>query len=180
MQYYVIAPDGSKYGPADVSTLKQWAAENRLSADTQLEDFGTGQRMLASAVAGIFSDQPTTAPGAAPNMGPATGSPYSQAPTMGTVYNQNQQQVYDNGQSELTLSWIFSAVGIFCCGLVFCLLGFWKANQAEAKGNPNAKSAKIFSIVALVIWLGWTSYRVVVAINAINAAGAAGGRPFGQ
>lgn len=149
MQYYVIGPDGNKYGPADVPTLKTWVAENRLMPESMLEDFNTGQRMPASAVPGLIEGQPTATAQPGPAMGAA--SPYSQAPSPGgTVYNPNAA-AGDNGQSELTLSWVFLVLGFCLCAPIFCSLGIWKANQAAAKGNPTANIAKILNIVWLVI-----------------------------
>lgn len=53
VRYFVIGSDGSKYGPADAATLTQWAAENRLTPTSELENESTGQRMMASAVSAI-------------------------------------------------------------------------------------------------------------------------------
>lgn len=94
MQYYVIAPDGQKYGPADVATLNQWAAEARLTPETQLEDTTTGARMSASAVPGI------TFPGAAPGFQqpqPQPQSPYQQ-PQQPYQQPQQPQQPYQQPQ----------------------------------------------------------------------------------
>lgn len=69
MQYYVIAPDGQRYGPADISTLNTWIAEGRLLPETQLQDAATGAVMAASTVPGL---QFPMAPGAAPQAPMAT------------------------------------------------------------------------------------------------------------
>lgn len=53
-QYFVIGPDGSKYGPADSATLTQWAAENRLNPNSMLEEAATGMRIEAQRVSGIL------------------------------------------------------------------------------------------------------------------------------
>lgn len=45
--YFVIAQDGSRYGPADVDTLVQWAREGRLVADTGLIERGTERTLRA-------------------------------------------------------------------------------------------------------------------------------------
>ncbi|MGI6295241.1 MAG: TM2 domain-containing protein [Armatimonadota bacterium] len=50
MSYYVIAEDGSRYGPADIQQLSQWVTEGRVSASTVLEDETTGQKVAASSV----------------------------------------------------------------------------------------------------------------------------------
>jgi len=45
--YFVIAQDGSRYGPADVDTLVSWAREGRLVGDTQLIERGTERTVRA-------------------------------------------------------------------------------------------------------------------------------------
>lgn len=169
MQYYVIGPDGNKYGPADVATLKSWITENRLTPQSMLEDFNTGQRLPASSVPGLFdAAQTATAPG--PNMGPATGTMYSNPPTPGTVYNPNMV-VGDNGQKDLTLAWIFGAVGLFCCGILFSSLGIWKASQALQKGNAGGNAARIFCIVTLIINLSWGIYNASTVMARLQGGG---------
>lgn len=72
MQYFVIAPDGQKYGPADVPTLNSWITEGRLLPDTQLQDTATGAVMAAAMVPGL---QFPMAPGPAPQAPMAPQSP---------------------------------------------------------------------------------------------------------
>ena len=174
MQYYVIGPDGNKYGPADVATLKSWITENRLTPDSMVEDFNTGQRMKASAVPGLFEGQTTTAT-AGPTMGPATGTMYQNPPTPGTVYNPGMV-AGDNGQNDLTWAWIFGAASLLCCGPL-CIAGIMRANSAAAKGNPGANAAKIFNIVAAVIWCLFFVLRMV---GMVTMFGSSAGRGFGQ
>ena len=72
MQYFVIWPDGQKFGPADVSKLSEWAAEGRITPDHDLESVVDGSRVKASAVPGIVF------PGAAQ---PAPASPTFATPS---------------------------------------------------------------------------------------------------
>ena len=178
MQYYVIGPDGNKYGPADVPTLKQWIAENRLTPQSMVEDFNSGQRMPASSVPGLFEAGQTAT--ATPTPGPSMGaaSPYSQVPTPGGPGYYNPQGSYDNGQSELTLAWVFSVIGVVLCGCgwIFGPLGIWKANEAAAKGNPNAQGPKILGIVATVIGVLLVVARIILIFVAIGSS--AGRNPF--
>jgi len=165
MQYYVIGPDGNKYGPADVPTLKQWVAENRLGQQSMLEDFSSGQRLQAGQVPGLFGD----APAAAPTMGapgPAMGAP---GPAMGAPTQAPYQQQYaqpgnyprtgnaDDGKVFVILGWILSVFGlVLCCPYISqfsAILGTVFAFIAASKGNPGAKALKVFSIIVLVISL---------------------------
>lgn len=47
MQYFVIWPDGQKFGPADVNQLAAWAQENRINPETELESVVDGSRLKA-------------------------------------------------------------------------------------------------------------------------------------
>ena len=76
MQYFVVWPDGQKFGPADVSVLNQWATEGRINADTMLESVVDGSRVKAGEVPGIVlpvtsqaspSSEPEPTPQATPN-----------------------------------------------------------------------------------------------------------------
>ena len=53
MLYYVIGPDGSRFGPADVTMLSQWASEGRVHPGTTLQEDGTGRNIPASAIPGL-------------------------------------------------------------------------------------------------------------------------------
>lgn len=92
MRYFVIAPDGQKYGPADVPTLNQWIREGRLNPQMMLEG-EDGSRMVATSVAGLMfpgAPEPVVqpnpyaqppGPAANPYQQPPTGNPYGAAPT---------------------------------------------------------------------------------------------------
>jgi len=57
--YYVIAPDGTEYGPADLATLRQWLGEGRLTLATMLRPASGGPNVLASNIlAGSPAYQP--------------------------------------------------------------------------------------------------------------------------
>lgn len=61
MKYYVVDAGGQRYGPADLTMLRAWAREGRVTADSALEVEGTGQRTSAAAVLGpaAFAVQPS-------------------------------------------------------------------------------------------------------------------------
>lgn len=62
MNYFVIAPDGQKYGPADIEVLNQWIREGRLYPATLLEPTEGGPQVPASSVSGLnFPGQQATA-----------------------------------------------------------------------------------------------------------------------
>lgn len=92
MRYFVIAPDGQKYGPADVPTLNQWIREGRLNPQMMLEG-EDGSRMVATSIAGLmFPGTPDPVappnpyaqppgPAGTPYQQPPSGNPYGAAPT---------------------------------------------------------------------------------------------------
>jgi hypothetical protein len=157
MSYFVVMPDGQKFGPADLAILNQWAGEGRILPDTTIEDATTGHRFMASALAGLQlayarpASQPFPPPGAV------------QPPTQYAAYQRGPAYVGDIGQSDLTYAWVFGATGLlltFACGcagpcaliaVVFPILGIVFANKAAAKGNTGAAGARILSIVALTL-----------------------------
>ena len=66
--FFVVLPDGQKFGPADLRTLNQWASEGRILATSIIEDAQTGQRLHASSLPGLVLTQtmgqnPYAAPG---------------------------------------------------------------------------------------------------------------------
>ena len=160
MQYYVIGPDGNRYGPGDEPTLKQWVMENRITANTMLEQFETGQRLPASSIPGLF---PTTQE---MPMG------YQQAPMHYPRYS-----AVDNGSNDLTWSFIWTAAGYLCCPIICPAIGLTYANKAMAKGNPSALGARIFAIVTLAIEGVVVLIYIVIFIIMIAAAASGAGQP---
>lgn len=53
MQYFVVWPDGQKFGPADVNQLNSWVQEKRINADTELESVESGARLKAKDLPGL-------------------------------------------------------------------------------------------------------------------------------
>lgn len=136
MRYFVIAPDGSKYGPADLPTLRAWVAEGRIVADTMLEEEKSRQRVAARMVAGLFSTESMS------------GLP----PVGAHVPRAERSKPGDNGNSDLLWSYVCSAMTIVCC--CFFNIGGWVyANKAIAKGNPGGKTARIVAGIFLVLWI---------------------------
>ncbi|MBX3394034.1 MAG: TM2 domain-containing protein [Phycisphaerae bacterium] len=101
--YFVIAQDGSRYGPADIDTLVQWTREGRIIESTLLVERGTERQLSASEITAIavelrrsmggagvaiergqpsgFDEKPTmTRPGAP--AGPIKPAPYPPLPPM--------------------------------------------------------------------------------------------------
>ena len=155
--YFVVLPDGQKFGPADINLLNQWVAEGRVLANTMLEEAQSGRRYPASSLPGLqVATMP--APGSFPQ--PTTMNPpqtyanYQRGPGIPVA-------VGDFGQNDLTLAYVFASIGLAMClgtgicggcglvGIVFPILGLVYANKAQQKGNPSAQGARVLSWVAL-------------------------------
>ena len=141
-RFFVVGQDGTRYGPADVTTLNVWAAEGRVSSASLLEEEGTGRQVPASRVPGLSAVRPGPDPfaGAYPRPHLAGGS-----------------------SKELQTAWVLGALsvaagaGILCTpigaigGIVAGAFGIRFASQAERAGHPNAKGARVLNIVGLVL-----------------------------
>jgi hypothetical protein len=164
MLYYVIAADGSRYGPADIDTLNGWIQEGRISPSMLLEEEASGARIAASAVPGlVFQQAPQAAAAAAPSNAPSapsggqpkpgpTGNPYSQS-------NQRPAAPYasaDMGTTETVASWILFGIGLIACccyGFVPSGIGIALAAVAKKKGSASASASLVCNIIACVLSL---------------------------
>lgn len=132
MNYFVIGPDGQKYGPADINTLNAWAIEGRVVPHTILENVSTGQQVTAANVPGIVFPQVGYG-------GPQFGGTYQRPNHVNMGYN----------PQALTTAWILGVIGLCCFG--FSIGGIIIASQEKARGNPNAQAALIFCIITGII-----------------------------
>jgi len=160
MQYFVIGPDGSRYGPAEFPLLQQWTLEGRVAPDTMLEDASTMQRLHAAAVPNLFPHQ-TFAPPVVASQYPNTDSgQVTPLPHFGTAYQSPptpgqypRYQGVSETSANATLAWVFFALGIVVCFFspIFSGLGLWQAIVAEKGGSHGAQTAKICNLVLLII-----------------------------
>lgn len=145
MRYFVVAPDGTQFGPADLPTLRQWASEGRIAPETVLVAEGTGTRTPARSIPGLL---PMEAPGYA-------ARPPEQPSVRG-----------GGGGHEVAMSYLCSAMSMICCGL-FVIGGFVYANRAIAKGNRGGLPAKAVAWLFLMLWIA-TSILMVVFYPALK------------
>lgn len=54
--YFVIAEDGSRYGPADIDTLVQWTREGRVIGSTALVERGTERQLSAVELTAVAAE----------------------------------------------------------------------------------------------------------------------------
>ncbi len=86
MQFFVIWPDGQKFGPADLSQLNSWIQENRITGDTELESVVDGSRIKAKDLPGIIipNVNPTADNPAAVSVDPTPQIPQESSPVQTT------------------------------------------------------------------------------------------------
>jgi hypothetical protein len=139
LRYFVIAPDGNKYGPADAPTLQTWLTEGRLSLDSWLEEEGTGNRVSARAVL-----QPAAQPPSGYAQPPSPGSPYPRSGVSATV---------GNGNTQFVIGWVCAVMSLFCCPLGFGVAAIILGVVAKGKGHPKAQVLIIAAVVMMLVGL---------------------------
>ena len=72
----MIAPDGQEYGPVNIDVLKQWVTESRVTPETKLKIFESGQIIVAGTLQELYPKPQGT-------MAPGTGQPGMQPPGVG-------------------------------------------------------------------------------------------------
>lgn len=62
-KYYVVGPEGQRFGPADIETLKSWVTQKRVKPGTKLIHAGTESEIEARTLQGLFDEvAPQTSP----------------------------------------------------------------------------------------------------------------------
>jgi hypothetical protein len=180
MSYYVVWPDGRRFGPADLGTLQSWAAEGRISGTTEVEDIVAGVTVPASKLPGLTFEavpppsapvapvperlapppdpaSPYDVPGPASSAAISADNPFARPPGLSAPYPRasGEKQV---GSNELTTAWVLYALGFVCgCGCLLQVPGLVYAYQAKGKGHPGGTLATI---------IGW----VLVVLNVVGIA----------
>ncbi len=136
--YFVVMPDGQKFGPADVPTLNTWAAEGRLFPNSVLEAAATGQKSAANMIQGIVF--PASGVQAQTSPTGTVGNPNSSASQGGYVgYSRSAQQAQPTTWLDRTFAntgMIVLFLGSCCCSLpviVLAIAGVIACKDPEAK-----------------------------------------------
>jgi len=169
MRYYVLAANGERYGPADVPTLSQWAAEGRLSPTSRLMDEMSGNVLDASSLPGLNFPQATPAAPVAPMTPLPPGSPYlssgPQAPiptasyrltTPGSDYMPKSTQPDPTKDVLLSFGMVLLSpiLSLFCIyGFTTALLGIGAGWRAFQNGSKIALLPILLNVGALVFWV---------------------------
>ncbi len=156
MNFYVYGPDGSKYGPVDITQLQQWAMEGRVLPFTKLEDTATRQVLFANQVPRLVI------PGSAQVM-PTPQNPAQQPrqnyaqPASSNVYRVTPEADIAYGRAWTCFQVGIALVVVGCCfasPMVATIpggIGVYFAVDAQRKGHPKASSPKTANISLIVV-----------------------------
>jgi len=153
--YKVIQPDGTTYGPADVSTLRQWAREGRILSDTLLEDELSRVRFPAGLLSGVIAPQ-----------APAPVVTVPVAPTSQTLDPQVARAI---AAPNLRFKSVLSALAYTICGLLLgCYVGFTAAGQSSQPAVPPPTLATLESVTTLpqIAGIQWRTAQFLPKQNA--------------
>jgi len=180
LNYFVVWPDGQKFGPADIGTLAQWNKEGRIDGSTELEEVDTGRRLKLSDLDLMAVSWEEAAPvpkepdAAEHEMMQAVASdrpvgdtnfeiPQEYPLSSGSPYP--VESYYTKGKSDLSTAWALATSGLVgtfvlpcCCSffgvpisMVLTGLGIYYADRALKSGDLTAKSAKTYAIVIIIV-----------------------------
>ena len=162
MQFNVVLPGGSRYGPASIDTLNEWIAEGRVLPGTTLENTLSGELMLAQDLVGLVWH-----PAAPHPVGPHHGGQPSQQPypgPSGWQPSQNWRPVATlpapGGDGLATASFVASLLSFCGCCVPVALGALWLGYTARARGSLQGGSAVAFAWLAVFVtacyWLAQT------------------------
>ena len=149
MRYFVVAEDGSKYGPADVKLLNAWIAEGRLLPVMTLHEEGTNHPVTAASIDGL--DFYSLEPNGVPVVSAGEAMAIAFEPQI-----QHESEKLDVFLAwamvvvTLTLSAFRTIVGVL--GVFTALLGLVAAFKAKDKGHDGAGLLIAFNVLALAVW----------------------------
>jgi len=132
LRYFVHAPDGQQYGPADIPTINLWIAEGRLLPTTLLQPEGSTMRVAASTIDGLAWAENQT-------------------------FQAYTPQSVSTGRLELRASWVCLAGSLILCCLpvgfhvVAGIAGVLFAVIAYRKGNQVALASLVLNLLVLAL-----------------------------
>lgn len=150
-EYYVISPNGEKYGPADIALLKEWAAQGRIQRSTTIEDAVTGNQYPAS----MIVDFQVIAPPPLNYQTPAA---------------QPRQERYIHTENHLTKA----IISTLCCCLPLGVVAIVYATQVEGHSRRGDVSSAQDAADKASAWANWSIgltiawilfYVIVIAAN---------------
>jgi hypothetical protein len=157
-QFFVVGADGAKYGPADAATLSQWAADSRVTPNTEVENAATGARLTAGMIPGIIF--PTSAAAAAnpmTSMGSGSmigsGSAVSNYPREGFGSGATEEDLKKFNWGAFFLNWIWGLNHKYPMALIALGLGI-------LSNIPLIGLLFAVGQIGFCVWLGMQGNRV--------------------
>jgi hypothetical protein len=175
LRFFVYAPNGQKFGPADVPTLQRWIDEGRLLPTSMLEDEITLAQMPASSLSTLRFPAPRTTfdvPGQTsheplPSEAKEVPSPFQTNPySTPSNYYRGMPQDYA-GSKDVTTAWILLVASILCFPLL-SIGGIVLAGRAKKAGNPQATAPFIANIVYTCLWAAGCVFYGLFVIFALS------------
>lgn len=152
MGFYVISEDGTRYGPADITSLALWVKEGRILPNMVLEEEFTGARLEARQLpelAVVFQ-------------------------TMSSVLQNNRSARYrsDSGsRTRAILALVFGILGLWTClfGIVAIVVGKAEIKNIERGLSPPnwrglAVAGYVLGLITSLIWAGAAVVYFVLAM----------------
>ncbi len=196
-RYFVVGQGGAKYGPADVATLNQWAAEGRIQAGTSFEEEGTGRIVQAHEVAGLFLSQGAQhfppgsyagqgmygqnpqVPGQGAGMRPEQPGQFSQAPQPGSNYMRGGYVQNPQLESLANTTLIKSIVSMICVGcmplgiiaLVYSIMGRTAMNRGELDAESKLRTSNTIANISIGIGVVIIVLYVILMIVGVASGG---------
>jgi len=159
-EYYVVAQDGTRYGPAPVPTLKQWAMQGRIYPGTLVEESFSLKQMPIEQVPGMTFVNPV--------------QPNPQV-YMGHLQRKPASDERSRGDQMVTTAWILFGIGITCstfgfvscfvpclAGFVLGLIGWFQASNAAKLRGVGAEGARKANIALVIVSLLATLWAVIM------------------
>jgi hypothetical protein len=175
MSYFVIAPNGQKFGPADIATLNQWITEGRILPETLLEEESTQTQVVARVVPFLVfptMNQVQAMPGpaiAAPDANPylTPMPPQAQRQIHPGYYAHGPQEAPGVSNGQIIGAWVGTFVApamLFLCylGFVPVLFGIVTGIQLKRQGENQGLAL----IAVNIVWL--VAYGVITIITAAH------------
>jgi len=176
-EYYVL--DGpSRYGPANVQILNQWAMEGRILQDTKMQEASTGRTLNASEVPGLSIPQQMGPP--SPGLGQTQAiyqqpNPYATPPQPTSPYLRPGSMPDSGLEKRVSTALVLGLVSLlFCCigGIVSTVLAA-NAQSALKRGDylaaeDGSQKARAWAIASFIIGgIGWIG-RVIALISTLG------------
>ena len=149
--YFLIGGDGKEYGPKSAVEVREWIAEGRLNARSQIKPQGEEEWVKLGSLSEFAADLNPKAAAHLPTLPhpSARATPvYAPPPTHGSSYTRSTNGMAIAGM----IMGILSILSVYpCCGLPFNILGLIFSGVAlgQIKANPQ-QDGKGMAIAGLI------------------------------